>query len=212
MLSFCEQPGICSFVVYITNKCNLRCLKCFNRNLSPFDTEQIEKKLYLAKRFGVKLVVVSGGEPLTLGIDGIVEVLRTIKEKFGGDIRLDTNGTFPDFIRFLLKERLIDGVALDVKIPVFKFLGGKRKIVKEDSRYGMILFEDSSVSVEKIVRYSELVNETLEILKHSNLKYKLCRTVKYPVLTEEEVKSIGVWVSQKYVMPWIELPFVGGSV
>jgi pyruvate formate lyase activating enzyme len=57
-------------------------------------------------------VVVSGGEPLLQ--DGLEEFLRAVRE-LGYRIKLDTNGSFPDRLRALVEQGLVDRVAMDVK-------------------------------------------------------------------------------------------------
>jgi pyruvate formate lyase activating enzyme len=58
-------------------------------------------------------VVFSGGEP-TLQKDALIALARTVKG-MGLAVGVQTNGVFPDTLDALIKERLVDRVALDIK-------------------------------------------------------------------------------------------------
>ncbi|TDA64035.1 MAG: radical SAM protein [Clostridia bacterium] len=60
-------------------------------------------------------VVISGGEP-TLQ-PGLAEFLARIKKEIGLDVKLDTNGSFPEVVEALLRRGLVDTVAVDYKVP-----------------------------------------------------------------------------------------------
>ena len=101
-----------------TAGCNLRCPFCHNallvthqKDAPPIPTEEI--MTYLRKRKGLlDCVVISGGEPLLY--PELPLVLREIKA-LGYDIKIDTNGTFPDRLHALMEEGLCDYVAMDIK-------------------------------------------------------------------------------------------------
>lgn len=68
---------------------------------------------FLEKRRGIlDGVCITGGEPL-LHTD-IGPFMRKIKEK-GFLVKLDTNGTFPERLKALCREGLVDYVAMDIK-------------------------------------------------------------------------------------------------
>lgn len=205
MISFSEQPGICSVLIHVTEKCNLHCLNCFNRDVVVYDLQEIKKKLHLAERLHVQLVILSGGEPCELGTENLINYITSIKNGF--DIRLDTNGTYPEVVEALLSNGLVEGVAVDIKIPIFKFVNNNEKITEDELyRYSMILFQRIK-SPASIFWYSNNVYKTLTILQKYNLKYKLCRTVKYPFLTDQEVVCIRDWIESNFQIQWIELPY-----
>lgn len=100
-----------------TGGCQLNCPYCHNSELitGPFgpgeDTEAV--LAFLKKRQGLlDGVCVSGGEPL-LQAD-LAAFLRAVKA-MGYKIKLDTNGGFPDRLRALVEEGLVDYVAMDIK-------------------------------------------------------------------------------------------------
>ncbi len=68
---------------------------------------------FLKKRRGIlDGICISGGEP-TLHAD-LPELIRSVKE-LGYLVKLDTNGTNPDMLSFLLDEGLLDYIAMDIK-------------------------------------------------------------------------------------------------
>ena len=68
---------------------------------------------FLKKRIGViDGVCVTGGEP-TLQKD-IVEFITKIKE-LGFLVKLDTNGYRPDVLKYLVNNKMVDYVAMDIK-------------------------------------------------------------------------------------------------
>jgi pyruvate formate lyase activating enzyme len=75
--------------------------------------------LFLKKRIGkIEGVVISGGEP-TLQLD-LKDFIIKIK-KMGFKVKVDTNGTNCKVIADLVKNKLIDYVAMDIKAPLEKY-------------------------------------------------------------------------------------------
>ena len=119
-LSTVDWYGNASLIVFFAG-CNFRCPYCQNSPLIPPDSgvevgvevlrERIEKNLIL-----LDAVVFTGGEP-TLQPEGVEEAARAVRD-YGLKLMLDTNGSMPSIIERLLKEELIDRVALDVKAPL----------------------------------------------------------------------------------------------
>jgi len=121
--SMIDYPGNLSAVVF-TQGCNMNCGYCHNRRLigtSPCN-QLLDKDYvidFLKKRRGLlDGVVVSGGEP-TLQ-QGLPEFLETVKS-MGYKTKLDTNGTDPECLRLLIKNRLLDYVAMDIKAPLCEY-------------------------------------------------------------------------------------------
>lgn len=112
-----DFPGKVACTVF-TGGCNFRCPYCHNASLvlhpdkAPTIVED-EIISYLYKRRGiVDGLCVTGGEPL-MNAD-IESFLRRVKEA-GVNIKIDTNGTFPDRLKQLVKDGLCDYVAMDIK-------------------------------------------------------------------------------------------------
>ncbi|HPR94123.1 MAG TPA: anaerobic ribonucleoside-triphosphate reductase activating protein [Syntrophomonadaceae bacterium] len=120
--SLLDYPGEIATVLF-TRGCNFACPFCHNGHLllkfSKTQSEEIElEKImeFLKERKGfIDAVVISGGEP-TLNQE-LPEVIRKIKS-MGFLVKLDTNGTNIDMLSLLLKEKLLDYVAMDIKAPL----------------------------------------------------------------------------------------------
>lgn len=99
-----------------TSGCNFACPFCHNSSLvynEEKEISEIEIFNYLCKRQGIiDSVVISGGEP-TLYPD-LPDFIRKLKN-LNLLIKLDTNGTNPDMIKYLYENNLIDYVAMDIK-------------------------------------------------------------------------------------------------
>ncbi len=113
-LTLLDFPGEVACIVF-TSGCNFRCPFCHNSGLlsgeAQIDTDEIFS--YLKKRGGVlDGVVITGGEPLMQA--DIVDFIKEIRS-MGYKIKLDTNGSYPDRLRELLEEGLIDYAAMDIK-------------------------------------------------------------------------------------------------
>lgn len=110
-----DWTGRVTATVFIAG-CNLNCPFCHNPELvgAPRRLEEEAALLDLVRqrREWLDGVVVTGGEPCADAHLG--EMLRRLKYE-GMPVKLDTNGTFPDVLYDLLKEGLVDFVALDVK-------------------------------------------------------------------------------------------------
>lgn len=114
-LTLLDYPGKLACTIF-TGGCNLRCPFCHNASLVFKEGEAISQQEvldFLKSRLG-KLdgVAVTGGEPL-INSD-IVPFLEKVK-KMGYLIKLDTNGTMPDALEYVVKNKLVDRVAMDVK-------------------------------------------------------------------------------------------------
>lgn len=101
-----------------TGGCNFRCPFCHNASLvlNASKVEEISNDeffSYLSKRKGLlDGVCITGGEPLLN--DDIVDFIKKIRS-YELLIKLDTNGSFPDKLEYLLDNKLVDYVAMDIK-------------------------------------------------------------------------------------------------
>ena len=116
-MTMLDYPGKVACTVF-TGGCNFRCPFCHNALLVTevdecvlWDENEIIEYLY--KRKGIiDGVCITGGEPLMQ--KDIAGFLRKVKET-GLPVKLDTNGSYPEKLRELVKEGLIDYVAMDIK-------------------------------------------------------------------------------------------------
>lgn len=115
-LSMVDYPGHLCCTVF-TGGCNFRCPFCQNSDLvnmqhlqEVFADDFFE---FLDKRKKIlDSVCISGGEP-TLYND-LPSFIRKIKS-LGFLVKLDTNGTNFDMLKFLIENKLVDYVAMDIK-------------------------------------------------------------------------------------------------
>ncbi|MCL0034630.1 radical SAM protein [Dehalococcoidia bacterium] len=77
--------------IIVTGRCNMNCLACFGprRHLGDCDVDKLIDVTRILPEYGVKSVVITGGEPLL--VDRLVEVLKAAKA-VGLVVVLSTNG------------------------------------------------------------------------------------------------------------------------
>lgn len=132
-LTLLDYPDHLAAIIF-TQGCNFRCHFCYNpmlvlpqtgkdveiekeKGFSPLSTEDLF--LFLRERYGrLEGVVITGGEP-TIHPD-LPEFIKQIKE-IGYLVKLDTNGTNPEMLQDLIKAKLIDYIAMDLKAPLLKY-------------------------------------------------------------------------------------------
>ena len=120
-----DYPGEIAAVIF-TQGCNLRCPFCHNGHLVTKPGKlaneymPVEEVLeFLDKRQGfLDALVITGGEP-TLHHD-LPALIKQVKG-LGYLVKLDTNGTNSVMLDFLLKNALVDYVAMDIKAPLEKY-------------------------------------------------------------------------------------------
>ena len=116
-LTLLDFPDLTSCTVF-TGGCNFRCPFCHNaalvtRDFTELEMDEEEILAFLKKRRGLlDGVCVTGGEPLLQ--PDLAEFLKKVRE-LGFQIKLDTNGSFPDRLKKLVRNGLADYVAMDVK-------------------------------------------------------------------------------------------------
>lgn len=169
-----DYPGKVACTIFIGG-CNFRCPFCQNSSLvlqhhAQPEISQEEIFKFLRKRQGIlEGVCITGGEP-TLYPD-LVEFIKKIKD-LGYFVKLDTNGTNPDLIQFLVSHHLVDKIAMDIKTSRERYpvLCGIEKPAME--------------SIEKSVSF---------LLKNS-VDYEFRTTVVKELHTEQDFLNIRQWI------------------
>lgn len=116
-LTLIDYPDKVAATIFLGG-CNFRCPFCHNSSLvTDIDlstaTDSSEIFPLLKKRAGIlDGVVVSGGEPLMQS--GIEDFIKQIKD-LGYSVKLDTNGSYPEKLKYLVENSLVDYVAMDIK-------------------------------------------------------------------------------------------------
>lgn len=115
-MSLVDFPGTVSAVVF-TQGCGFLCSYCHNPDLIPagkegaFSVGEILEELSGARRM-IDGLVVTGGEPTIH--EGLAEFLEEVR-RLDLRIKLDTNGMHPFSVEQMLKNGLVDYIAMDIK-------------------------------------------------------------------------------------------------
>ena len=155
--------------------CNFRCPFCHNASLvlTPGACEQITEDTllqFLRKRQGVlDGVCITGGEPLLQ--PGIEELIRKIRE-LGYAVKLDTNGYYPERLKHLVAEGLVDYVAMDIKNSPEYY----------PATTGLAVLDLSPIF------------ESVEFLKSCGIPYEFRTTVVDGLHNEERMAEIADWL------------------
>ena len=118
--SFVDWPGNVCAVLFLPG-CNFRCPFCHNGALvldpSGMETVSLDKVMNRLMEFEgwIDGVCITGGEPT------IHKKLPALIKRFKDrnlTVKLDTNGTNPELVKALIRDDLVDCVALDIKAPL----------------------------------------------------------------------------------------------
>lgn len=196
--SLLDYPGRISAIIF-TQGCNFRCGFCYNPMLvwpvskaGKLKNSLVEKQkghtlikendlfVFLAKRKNkLEAVVITGGEP-TLWPD-LPQFLAKIK-KLDYLIKLDTNGTNPTMLNSLIKKKLVDYLAMDIKAPANKY----------------DLVTGVKINFKNIAK-------SVKIIMQSGLPYEFRTTIAPDSLNKDDIRKMGElirgakkWFLQKF--------------
>lgn len=173
-LTLLDYPGKVACTVF-TGGCNFRCPFCHNASLVlperlAHDTDEQAVLEFLSKRTGIlDGVAITGGEPLLHA--GIGDFIRQIKD-LGFSVKLDTNGSFPERLRALAEQGLVDRVAMDIK--------------NSPELYGM------TVGLEKFDILP--IAESKDFLLSGSVEYEFRTTVVKGLHTRESLAAAAEWI------------------
>ena len=157
-----------------TGGCNFRCPFCHNMDLVLGEVEPALSTedffAFLEKRKGIlDGVCITGGEP-TLQKD-LPDFIRGIRDK-GYLVKLDTNGYRPKVLEELLRENLLDYVAMDIKSSVENY--------------------------PRVTGMADLdvtgIQESVSLLKSAGIPYEFRTTVVKGLHRIDEFDGIGRWL------------------
>jgi len=177
--SLLDYPEEVSAIIW-TVGCNFNCPFCYNKDLVKSKTSEIsedEVLSFLDKRKKIlDGLVISGGEPFLQ--KDLKSFCKKVK-KIGYKIKIDTNGTFPDKLKELIDEKLVDYIAMDVKAPTKKYdkLAGKKIDIKK-------------------------IKKSIGILQNSGIDYEFKTTYVPSLLVKKDIIEIGKRLdgSEKYFL------------
>ncbi len=175
-LTLLDDPAHVSCTLF-TQGCTFKCPFCHNSELIDINAEPFERITeesildFLKTRQGIlDSVSITGGEPLMQ--TELPSFLKKVKE-LGFDIKLDTNGHFPERLKKVADEGLIDRVAMDIKNCPEKYA----------ETIGVSNFD------------LEPVKESISFLMCGSLPFEFRTTVVAEFHTEEDMIKIAEWVS-----------------
>jgi len=187
-LTLIDYPGKIAATVF-TVGCNFRCPFCYSSEIvvpekikNQFIIPEKEFFDFLNERKDLlEGVVICGGEP-TIHQD-LLDFIKKIKEK-GFLVKLDSNGSNPEMISDLIKEKLIDYVAMDIKGPKEKY----ELMTGLGKKWSKKMMDD--------------IEKSINILKNSEIDYEFRTTVIPDVLIKEDLLKIANWISpaKKYYL------------
>jgi pyruvate formate lyase activating enzyme len=169
--SFLDWPGKLCSVLFLP-RCNFRCPYCHNHLLvlHPERYASIPLKEVLRRlqsfRGWIDGVCITGGEP-TLE-RGLRDLIRELKGH-GFSVKLDTNGSNPQILETLVKNREVDFVSMDVKAPLDP-MSYRRSI---------------GISIDL-----DLILKSIELLKQEEVAYEFRMTVVPGLHREEDIKRL----------------------
>lgn len=182
-LTLLDFPGHVACTVFLQG-CNFRCPFCHNSPL-VLGTDEIPREeflLFLNKRRGLlDGVAVTGGEPL-LSPD-LPAFLAEIKA-LGYPVKLDTNGSFPQRLEALIRDGLVDYVAMDIK--------------NSPEKYALTAGKEG---------FLPAVKDSVELLINGSLPYEFRTTVVAEHHTAEDFHKIGQWLkgaSQYFLQSYVD--------
>ena len=171
-LSLVDYEGKLACTLF-TGGCNFRCPFCHNSSLvkNAFDIKPIDDNKYLSylekRKNTIDAVVITGGEPTLM--PSLLDKIKTFKN-MGYLVKLDTNGTNPEIVKKLIKEKLIDYIAMDIKnsIELYPLTTGVNN-----------------------QEYINNVLETINILKQNQVEYEFRTTLIDEFHSKESIEKIG---------------------
>lgn len=181
-LSLLDYPGVISSIIF-TQGCLFRCSYCHNPELIPMQTdvlldeEEILKKIEKQKNM-VSGICITGGEP-TVQPD-LSAFIRRLKD-MGMLVKLDTNGIHADKVEELLRDKLVDYIAMDLK-HVW-------------DRYG-------DVTQRKETNITALCQRTFGLIQSSGLPHEFRTTTCASLHDEEELHAMAAYMKpvDRYVL------------
>ena len=161
-----------SNVLFVTNQCNNHCIMCCqppqqDNDFNFYYNQNV--KLITSAPKETKVVCITGGEPLIH--PGLKTAIAKMKAK-GYKIKLDTNGTYPDYLKELIEEGLVDYVAMDIK--------------NAPAKYAM------TAGVEQL--NLDAIEASMHYLMENHIPYEFRTTIVKEFHEKEDIEAVGKWI------------------
>jgi len=164
-----DYPGKIASIIFNWG-CNFRCPFCHNPELvveSP-SSMLINKDgviSFLKKRVGkIDAVVFTGGEPFVN--PETIDFVKEVKD-LGFLVKMDTNGSFPDKLQYLIDNRLVDYIAMDIKNDLTTYLrtiGLEKQHEESVKQLGDIDIQNDNSVKQSPLSLLERVKESISII------------------------------------------------
>ena len=174
-LTLIDYPGRLAATVFLCG-CNFHCPWCYSSELvlpkkiknQPKISEKEFFDFLNERKNLLEGVTICGGEP-TVNKD-LPQFCKKIR-RLGYFVKLDTNGSNPEMLEELIKNKLIDYVAMDVKLPKERYpeIYGKRVKIKN-------------------------IEKSINILKIKKIDSEFRTTVVPTILDKEDISKIVRWI------------------
>ena len=175
-----DYPGHVAATLF-TGGCNFRCPYCHNKDIvqtteSLVPLSKTELFSFLEKRRDVLTgVCITGGEP-TLHFD-LPDLIRQIKA-LGYLVKLDTNGTNSNMLKFLIHAHLIDYCAMDIK--------------NTPEKYNITV---GALSNSSFLDLSTVSTSIQFLIQQSIIPYEFRTTIVQEFHTEADLRAICKWIA-----------------
>jgi len=190
-VSLQDYPGKISTIVWV-NKCNKRCWWCSNPEFvngkikAKINENDVISKIIEKNKTGkwIEAIVICGGEPTIF--KGLSKFLYNIRDKIPYlKIKLDTNGIKLNVLKKIIKNDLVDYIAMDIKPSEFDnkdYLKSveivKNFILKKDGEFRWTLYPGSLDSKDRFLEifkdankiYFQRFSRKMKLLKDNNKK------------------------------------------
>ena len=172
-MTLLDYPGRVACTVFFGG-CDMRCPFCHNAELldgtAPAVMDDEELLAFLKKRRGLlDGVAFTGGEPLLQ--KDLPELAARVRE-LGYPVKLDTNGTHPDRLDRMIREGLVQYVAMDIK--------------NSPERYA----ETTGLDKPDLAP----IRESVSLLMQGRTDYEFRTTVVAELHDDRSFEAIGQWI------------------
>lgn len=173
-MSLIDWKGKIAVVLFLGG-CNFRCGYCHNKDLvyfpHKFEAISVDSIIqYIIDNSDyIDGIVITGGEP-TVNPD-LIEVLDKMRTT-NIPIKIDTNGSNPRILKYIIDNHMIDYVAMDVKAPPEKY----------EQVCGCDVDMDD-------------IKQSINIIKNSGIPHEF-RTTKIDDLSDEDIEQIRLYTGE----------------
>jgi pyruvate formate lyase activating enzyme len=170
-----DYPGKLACTIFLYG-CNFRCGYCHNPELAlpkkvdGVYSEEAILDFLKSKKGYIEGVCITGGETLlNPDLPPLLKKIKSMKYK----IKLDTNGSNPDLLQEIINKKLVDYLAMDIKL--------------DKDNYHLI--------TKSKINFSN-IEASIKHITHSQIDYEFRTTVIRGFHDTKIMKKIGIWLAK----------------